>query len=350
MTNQSSVVAFGLALSALMVASTLAAEPSAGTSGGGSGKVHVSPDNYLRAETDIMFKKKVDDGYFGKIGHVREAVSIDHQLVIRMNRDTLYSFGVFDLTQPVTIVKPDTGKRFQSMLVINEDHYIKLVAYDPGEYELTREKIGTRYVQIAFRTLADPGDPADLKAANAIQDKIISRQSSPGSFEIPDWDAVSREKVGDGLKLMGSTLRDSKRMFGDVGDVDPVRHLIGTAGGFGGNPESDAIYLNVNPVKNDGSTPYVLKVKDVPVDGFWSVSVYNAEGFFEKNDANAYSFNNITAKKDSDGSITIHFGGDPMQSNYIPITKGWNYTTRLYRPRRELLDGSWMFPEASPLN
>jgi hypothetical protein len=148
---------------------------------------------------------------------------------------------------------------------------------------------------------------------------------------------------------MGRTLRDSKRMFGDVGDVDPVRHLIGTAGGFGGNPESDAIYLNVNPEKNDGTTPYVLKVKDVPVDGFWSVSVYNAEGFFEKNAANAYSYNNITAKKDSEGIITIHFGGDPKQSNYIPITKGWNYTARLYRPRKEILDGSWKFPDATPL-
>jgi hypothetical protein len=82
------------------------------------------------------------------------------------------------------------------------------------------------------------------------------------------------------------------------------------------------------------------------VDGFWSVSVYNAEGYFEKNEANAYSFNNITAKKDNDGSITIHFGGDPKQSNYIPITKGWNYTARLYRPRQEILDGTWKFPEA----
>lgn len=73
-----------------------------------------------------------------------------------MNRDTLYSFGVFDLTQPVTIVVPDTGKRFLSMVMINEDHYIKQVAYAPGDYVLTREKIGTRYVQVVFRTFVDP--------------------------------------------------------------------------------------------------------------------------------------------------------------------------------------------------
>jgi hypothetical protein len=310
----------------------------------------VTPDNFNRAETDRYFKKKVEDGFFGKIGHVREPAPIDKQLVVRMNRDTLYSFGVFDLNQPVTIVKPETGKRFQSMVVINEDHCVKLVAYDPGEYLLTREKIGTRYVQVAFRTLVDPGSPEDVKAANAIQDKIVARQTLPGRFEIPDWDEASQKKVRDGLLIIGSTVPDSKRMFGDVGDVDPVRHLIGTAAGFGGNPEREALYLNFTPEKNDGNTPYVLKVKDVPVDGFWSVSLYNAKGFFEKNESNAYSFNNITAKKDDDGGVTIHFGGDPKQSNYLPIMKGWNYTVRLYRPRQEILDGSWKFPEARLAN
>jgi len=271
----------------------------------------VTPDNFNRAEADFYFKQKVDEGFFGKIVHMREPASIDKQLIVRMNRDTLYSFGIFDLNQPVTISKPDTGNRFQSMVVINEDHYIKKVAYEPGDYTLTKENIGTRYVQVAFRTLIDPSDTKDVKAAHLAQDGIHFKQASVGKFEIPDWDLVSQKKVRDGLKLMGSTLPDSKRMFGDENEVDPVRHLIGTAGGFGGNRESDAIYLNFNPKKNDGTTPYVLKLKDVPVDGFWSISVYNAEGYFQKNPHNAYSFNNLTANKDTDGGITIHFGGDP---------------------------------------
>jgi hypothetical protein len=306
----------------------------------------VTPDNFNRAEADFFFKKKVDDGMFGKIVHVREPAPIDKQLVVRINRDTLLSFGVFDLTKPVTIVKPDTGKRFQSMVVINEDHYVKLVAYKPGKYVLTKDKIGTRYVQVAFRTLVDPAQADDVKAANAAQDGIVVKQVTAGNFEIPDWDQASQTKVRNGLLMMGSTLRDSKRMFGDVKEVDPVRHMIGTAGGFGGNPEKEAVYLNVTPPKNDGVVHYVLKVGQVPVEGFWSVSVYNADGYFEKNDANAYSFNNLTAKKDADGQTTIHFGGDPKQSNYLPITNGWSYTVRLYRPRKEILDGSWTFPEA----
>jgi len=89
-------------------------------------------------------------------------------------------------------------------------------------------------------------------------------------------------------------------------------------------------------------------VKDVPVDGFWSINLYNVEGYFEKNQYGAYSVNNITAKKDADGSVTVQFGGcDGKIPNCLPIMKGWNYIVRLYRPRPELLSGKWKFPEAA---
>jgi hypothetical protein len=132
--------------------------------------------------------------------------------------------------------------------------------------------------------------------------------------------------------------------------VTPVRHLIGSAIAWGGNPTSEAKYLNVTPRDNDGKTPYTLTVRDVPVDGFWSISVYNAKGYFEANLQNAYSINNLTAKKADDGSVTIRFGDCVGEaSNCLPITPGWNYIVRLYRPRKEILDGTWTFPEAQPV-
>jgi hypothetical protein len=140
-------------------------------------------------------------------------------------------------------------------------------------------------------------------------------------------------------------------MFGTRDQVDPVRHLIGAASAWGGNPERDALYLNVVPAKNDGTSVYRLTAKDVPVDGFWSVSVYNAAGYFQANRYNAYSLNNITGKKGDDGSVTIQFGGcDGKISNCLPIMKGWNYMVRLYRPRTEILNGTWKFPEAQPVH
>ena len=85
------------------------------------------------------------------------------------------------------------------------------------------------------------------------------------------------------------------------------------------------------------------------MDGFWSISVYNADGFFEANDHDAYSVNNITAARNDDGSVTVHFSGcGDSRPNCLPIMDGWNYTVRLYRPRPEVLDGSWTFPSAEP--
>ena len=211
-------------------------------------------------------------------------------------------------------------------------------------------KVGTRYALAAIRTLVDPNDPKDLEQAHALQDAVkVEQPGGPGKFEVPNWDQASRKKIADALTVLGATLVDWRGAAGRKDEVDPIRHLIVTATGWGLNPDKDAIYLNVTPSKNDGTTIYKLNVKDVPVDGFWSITLYNAEGYLVKNDQNAYSFNNITAKKDDDGSVTIQFGGcDGKVSNCLPTMPGWNYTVRLYRPRKEILDGTWKFPEAQP--
>lgn len=315
--------------------------------------VPVTVGSFIRAETDSYFSGTAKSGAFGKLQNRREMASLDKQDVVRMNRDTLYSSGVFDLdAAPLTIALPDVGKRFMSMQVISEDHYTVDVVYAPGRYTYTRDKVGTRYAYIIVRTLADPQKPEDMKAANAAQDAIKVEQASVGKFEIPNWDLKSQAKVRDALNVL-ATLRgnDAGAMFGTKAEVDPVAHLIGTAIGWGGNPRSAAIYLGVYPKRSDGKTVYKLTVKDVPVDGFWSISVYNAKGFFEKNELNAYSLNSLTAKPNADGSFVVQFGDCKKEtSNCLPITSGWNYTVRLYRPRKAILDGAWKFPEAQTMN
>jgi hypothetical protein len=319
-----------------------------------TGAVPVTVDNFTRAESDLYFGGILKDGggSMGKFDHRREPASIDNQTVIRLNRDTLYSSALFDLDAgPVTITMPDAGKRFMSMMVINEDHYVPQVAYGKGSYTLTKASVGTRYGAVAIRTLVNPVDPKDLEQVHALQDAIKISQKVPGTFEIPKWDQASQKKVRDALLVLATTLPDFKKAFGTKAQVDPVRHLVATAAAWGGNPDKDATYLNITPAKNDGTTVYKLNVNKVPVDAFWSVSVYNADGYYEKNAYNAYSLNDITAKKGDDGSIAIQFGGcDGKIPNCIPITKGWNYTVRLYRPRAEILNGKWKFPEAKEAN
>ncbi|MGY4311435.1 DUF1214 domain-containing protein [Bradyrhizobium sp. JR3.5] len=309
----------------------------------------VTVDNFNRVETDFYFKLRADAGCLGVLCHDRGPKPIDKQDIVRLNRDTPYSGGVFDLNSPVTIELPEAGARFRSLVVINEDHYIKLVSYKAGKITLTRDKIGTRYAAVAIRTFMDPNSPADLEAGRKLQDAIKVTQGDRGKLDLPDWDQTQRKGLHDALLGLMRFVPDSRRVFGDRGDVDEVRHLAGTAAGWGGNREQDALYISVNPKENDGQKAYTLTVKDVPVDGFWSITVYNSKGLYEAPE-DAISVNNVTAQKDKDGQITIHFGGDPKASNYLHIMPGWNYTARLYRPRADILNGKWKFPEAQLTN
>lgn len=326
---------------------TLATFGSANALASSDAAILVGVDNFVRAESDLYMGKMVADGSFGQFVHSREPALIDAQNVIRMNRDTLYSAAVFDLDAgPVTIKLPEAGKRFMSMQVVDEDHYVPAVFYGAGSHTLTKKDIGTRYVFVAIRTLVDPADKKDLERVHALQDDIRVNQDKAGEFVIPKWDQASQKKVRDALLVLGSTIPNYNQAFGSKGSVDPVQHLIGTAAGWGGNPSKDATYLGGVMPQNDGKTVYRLKVGHVPVNSFWSVSVYNADGYFEKNPYDAYSLNNLTAEKSNDDSIVIQFGGcDGKIANCLPTMPGWNYTVRLYQPDEQILSGQWSFPQ-----
>ncbi|KQO85763.1 carboxylesterase [Methylobacterium sp. Leaf122] len=311
----------------------------------------VTPDNFVRAESDLYFGNIVKDGGLGQFVHRREPAAIDNQTIIRLNRDTLYSAAVFDLDAgPATVTLPDAGGRFLSMQVIDEDQYTPPAIYEPGPHTLTKDKVGTRYVLVGVRTLVDPGEPADLAKVHGLQDAIkVEQPGGPGKFEVPAWDPVSQKKIREALLALATTVVDTSRAFGMKDQVDPVQRLIGAASAWGANPPKDATYLNVVPAQNDGKTVYRLIVKDVPVHGFWSVSLYNENGFYERNELGAYTLNSITSKKGADGSVDIQFGGcDGKITNCLPTPPKWNYMVRLYRPGQQILDGSWKFPEARP--
>lgn len=304
--------------------------------------------NYVRAETDMQFSAyAAKAGGVGKLMNLREVYSVENQTTIRGNRDTLYSFGVYDLAAgPVTIIKPESPDRFQSLLVIDQDEYNPVLKNGAGEVTLSIDNVGTRYVMVLFRTFCDPNSPKDMQLAHALQDAIQVRQASPGQLELPDWDEASLVATRQLLNALASKLDGVPKAFGARGEVDPTQHLIGAAYGWGGNPPSGAMYFNVTPEQNDGKTAYTLKMpRDVPVQAFWSVSVYNKDGFFTPNDLNAYSFNSITSQRNADGTVTIHFGGDPQAANYLPITDGWNYIVRCYLPGWQILEGNWTPPK-----
>ncbi|MFF8277341.1 DUF1214 domain-containing protein [Streptomyces lateritius] len=309
-----------------------------------SNALRVNVDNFVRAETDRMFDdlQRAADGV-NTWSHNRTPTPIDQQPVIRMNRDTLYSFAVVDVSRGATLGIPDTGDRYISAMVVNQDHYVNRIFREPGEYELTVEEFDTPFVVVALRVLVDPADSDDLAAVSELQDRFGLTAVSDHPFEPADYDEESLTATRQALLELAKGLSGVERAFGRREAVDPVRHLIGTAAGWGGLPETEASYITVNPGLPVGE--YELTVRDVPVDAFWSISLYNADGFFQANDRDAYSVNSVTGVPNDDGSITVRFGGcADGRANCLPVMEGWNYLVRLYRPHQEILDGSWTFP------
>jgi hypothetical protein len=311
----------------------------------------VTVENFVRAETDHMIRTNMamSGADFGKLSHLREPTTPDNQPVIRMNQDTLYTATVLDLSKPAKITLPEVGGRYMSMHVVNQDHYM-FVESEPGTYELTEDNVGTRFAAVTIRTFVDVTDPEDIAEAHAAQDAIGLSGGGAGPFEAPEWNtddlAIARKALNDFAVLGFKTAY----AFGRKDEVRPVDHLIGAAAGWGGLPQTAATYVLASVAENDGKTPHAVTVKDVPVDAFWSITVYNADGYLEANDLGINSYNNFSADANDDGSFTIHFGGcKDGRANCIPVSPGWNYAARMYEPRQEILDGSWEFPKPKPV-
>jgi hypothetical protein len=311
--------------------------------------VLVNVDNFVRAETAAQMDRGLlaPGAAINKFVHFRNPTPLDTQNVIRMNRDTLYSYALVDISKGARLTIPELDGRYVSVMVINEDHYINKVYDAAGTYKLKMKQFDTPYVTIVARTLVNASDPADIKKTNALQDQIIIKAASDKPYTHPNYDEESYKATYDALIQLGRGISDFEGAFGKEEDVREVRHLIGTASGWGGLPEEEAYYVNVEPNLPVGA--YQLTVKDVPVDAFWSVSLYNKEGFFQENEYDAYSVNNLSGTPNKDGSFTIHFGGDPKSVNYLHLTEGWNYLIRFYQPRMEILEGTWTFPKVAPV-
>lgn len=306
--------------------------------------IPVNVDNFVQAETARMFADlQRDAGDVNCFAHNRAPASVEHQPVIRLNRDTLYSFAVVDISAGATLTVPEHGERYVSVMVVDQDHHIARIEHDAGEHRLHVDDVGTPYVGVAVRILVDPTDAQDVAAVVELQDRLELTAGSSVPLQMPDYDSATFDAARKALLTLAVGLDAFDRMFGARGEVDPVRHLIGTAAGWGGLPTEEASYIGVNP----GLPPeaYELTVRDVPVDAFWSISVYDANGFFVPNARGVYSVNSVTGVRNTDGSITVRFGDHgPDAPNAIPTPVGWNYLVRLYRPRREILDGTWTFP------
>jgi hypothetical protein len=168
-----------------------------------SPEVTVTIDNFVRAATDVEFGKAVAlAGGVNRFFHLREPTPIDAQTVVRMNRDTLYSTAIVDISDGATLKLPDTGDRYMSTMIVNQDHYINKVFLGGGTYKLDMDSFDTPYVMVSVRTLVDAADPDDVAEVKALQDQFEIAAASSRPFEMPDYDEERLEAVLNAAKAL----------------------------------------------------------------------------------------------------------------------------------------------------
>ncbi len=249
----------------------------------------VTVDNYVHAETSAHFERMALGSGLNRFGHGRHPTPLNHQNVARMNRDTIYSSALVDISQGATVTLPDSGNRYLSVAVINEENYTTAIFHEAGTYELTMEEHDTPFVALVARVLVDETDPVDLAAANTLQDQLSARAESASTYHRPDYDPISLRTTHELLQALGAGLPDASYCNGKKDAVRETRHLLASAFGWGGLPTYEVVYEASTAARP--TADYELTVGNVPVGGFWSISIYNKDGYFQENEFSSYSTN-----------------------------------------------------------
>ena len=298
--------------------------------------IPVTHENYKVAESDVAFGNTIKLGAANKFVHLPvTAFDLSNQTVVRMNQDTIYSGAVVDVSKVATITLPETDGRYQSVMIVQNDHYVNDVFIGAGTYQL-KSDTDSDFVMVTIRTEVDLTDPADAEKVVALQQAVKLEVKGDKVFKQPNYDMGQLVKLRVELANEALALDSQNNMQGARGTVDEHLHLLGTAAGWGLLPDVNARYIAYS--QEDGTGCYQANYQIPPFNapGFFSITMYDADGwmFSEKAILNK---NNITFNED--GSFDANFGecGNNAKNN-LPITKGWNFIMRVYEPKLDQLE------------
>ncbi len=167
--------------------------------------------------------------------------------------------------------------------------------------------------------------------------------------KLMEWKVASLARVANHWSMNTDTM-------GVYGNYYLKRAIVAQVG-LGANLPEDAIYpLNLGDEAGrplDGSSKYTIQFEKgaaPPVNAFWSITLYDQDGFQVANSLNRFAVSSwMPFKYNPDGSLTLHLQnespGAEREANWLPAPKGpFNLTMRLYGPKSEALTGRWNPP------
>ena len=307
-------------------------------------KIAVTTDNYEVAESDLAFYNVTKLVGMNTFFHFPTgAFDLDNQTVVRMNRDTYYSGAIIDTTQGATVTIPETNGRYLSVMVVQNDHYIDQVFLEPGTHEITSD---TDFAMVAMRIRANQSDPADDEAIAALRAGVKLEVGGSASHVRPNYDMEQLVALRDELTVEGTKLGTLMGMQGAHGTVDSLMHKFGTAIGWGLLPDAQAQYLGSPKFPNDGCYMASYTAPPFSEPGFFSITIYDADGWIYTEDGILNEFN---MNLNEDGSFDAYFGECGDVDNNLPTVDGWNYILRIYEPKLEELQ-DFRLPEMKKIS
>lgn len=156
---------------------------------------------------------------------------------------------------------------------------------------------------------------------------------------LPDYDMKQVIALRTKFSAEAAKLGSLNHMQGARGTVDEHMHLLGTAAGWGLLPDENARYLSYGQQNGQGCYKARYKVPPFKNGGFFSITMYDADGWIFNEHA---ILNEYNIEFNDDGTFDVHFGAcgtcGTSAKNNIPITDGWNFLMRIYQPQLEKLD------------
>lgn len=311
--------------------------------------VVVTSASYPTNETSHQLLKNQGLMGINKFSHRRQLTPTDKQPIVRMNRDTYYSFAVLNISRGATVTMPEIPEgKYMSLQTVTEDHRIQPMFYGAGTFELTTHIGSHLYLAVRLDSTFTEAEAAK------IQDQMLINAKSNKLFTAEPVNQESFKTVEDKLKAKMPAIakRDGKDAIVGMltAPTDPSNKLftqekyeVGAAIGWGGAQQIDNVY------EVSGNYPadicHQSTFQDPKNKAFWSITVYNKSGFMFSDLANLSS---NTATPNADGTYTISFGCGKKAFNNIKTANDsgvFNLTVRHYQPSKLVsVDGFRILP------
>lgn len=293
---------------------------------------HVTKENYVEAETDLYLYEQQEKTGVNNFEHA-DMVTKDNQVIIRSNRDVVYSRAIVNISEGVTFSIPPR-EAFQVIHVMDENHLTHRVIRAGETVTMGPDDVtGGTHVYLLCRTQITD-DLEETKTAQKAM-KIDAKSSKPYAskgFKKEDVAAMRKELVSE-FNAGKVKIIEHKSFVPTLADADPVSYLYAAAVGWGGLPSHTAQYLpKIAGQGSDAPQQITIPKPDLDWDngGFFSLTTYDSAGWIVE-EKFYIGYKDMQTNGDN---YTLYVNA-PDKPKSITVQKDWTGVFRFYLPRNE---------------